>query len=44
MAGSLKIRQQIGEHSGSVHFVVTGRQRMGDLVVRHQYRFWRWRW
>jgi hypothetical protein len=44
MAGSLKIRQQIGEHGGDVHFLVTGRQRMGDLVVRHQYRFWRWRW
>jgi Domain of unknown function (DUF1707) len=44
MAGSLKIRQQIGEHGGNVHFVVSGRQRMGDLVVRHQYRFWGWRW
>jgi hypothetical protein len=44
MAGSLKIRHQIAEHGGSVHLVVTGRQRMGDLVVRHQYQFWHWRW
>lgn len=44
MAGSLKVRHQIGEHGGGAHFVVTGRQRMGDLVVRHQYQFWRWRW
>jgi len=44
MAGSVKVRHQIAEHGGGVHFVVTGRQRMGDLVVRHQYKFWRWRW
>lgn len=44
MAGSLKVRHQIEEHGGSAHFVVTGRQRMGDLVVRHHYQFWRWRW
>ncbi len=26
------------------HFVVRGKQRAGSLVVRHQRRFWRWRW
>ncbi|TMR10124.1 hypothetical protein ETD86_40780 [Nonomuraea turkmeniaca] len=26
------------------HFVVRGRQWAGRLVVRHQRRFWRWRW
>jgi hypothetical protein len=26
------------------HFVVSGKQTAGGLVVRHQRRFWRWRW
>jgi hypothetical protein len=26
------------------HFVIRGAQRAGSLVVRHQRRFWRWRW
>jgi hypothetical protein len=26
------------------HFVVRGKQRAGSLTVRHQRRFWRWRW
>ncbi|MEU4231882.1 DUF1707 domain-containing protein [Nonomuraea sp. NPDC026600] len=26
------------------HFVVRGKQRAGRLLVRHQHRFWRWRW
>ncbi|GAA4677165.1 DUF1707 SHOCT-like domain-containing protein [Phytohabitans rumicis] len=43
VAGSVKHRG-VPEAGGSPHFVVTGRQSMGSLVVRHQYRFWRWRW
>ena len=27
-----------------VHFVVRGKQSAGKLTVRHQRRFWRWRW
>jgi hypothetical protein len=26
------------------HFVIRGKQRAGGLTVRHQRRFWRWRW
>ncbi len=26
------------------HLVVTGAQRFGSLVIRRQYRLWRWRW
>ena len=28
----------------ALHFVVRGKQRAGSLTVRHQRRFWRWRW
>lgn len=44
VAGSVKVRGNLPESSGQPHFVVTGRQSMGSLVVRRQYRFWRWRW
>ncbi|HZN20679.1 MAG TPA: DUF1707 domain-containing protein [Micromonosporaceae bacterium] len=27
-----------------VHFVVRGKQKSSSLLVRHQRRFWRWRW
>ncbi|MPZ25374.1 MAG: DUF1707 domain-containing protein [Micromonosporaceae bacterium] len=32
------------EPVGTPHVVVTGKQRAGKLVVRHQRRFLRWRW
>lgn len=44
VASSVKVRKGVAAHGGGTHFVVTGRQRMGSLVVRRQYRFWRWRW
>lgn len=45
-AGSLVLRQIPPHEDGRprTHFVVTGSQRAGSLVIRRQYRFWRWRW
>lgn len=44
VASTVKVRGDLPEGGGQPHFVVTGRQSMGSLVVRRQYRFWRWRW
>ena len=45
-AGSAKVRRvpQVADPAGGPHFVVTGEQKAGGLVVRHQRRFLRWRW
>jgi hypothetical protein len=45
IAGSAKAKVPPSSPAGSGHhFVVSGSQRAGSLVVRYQRRFWRWRW
>jgi DUF1707 SHOCT-like domain len=46
LACSVKVRgvpTGFGSATGP-HFVVRGSQKAGNLVIRHQRRFWRWRW
>jgi hypothetical protein len=46
VASSTKVRKvpTSTEPAGEPHVVVTGKQRAGSLIVRHQRRFLRWRW
>lgn len=47
VASTAKVRRKVRsspEPVGTPHVVVTGKQRAGSLVVRHQRRFLRWRW
>jgi Domain of unknown function (DUF1707)/Cell wall-active antibiotics response 4TMS YvqF len=46
VAGSAKVRKVPTsiEPIGEPHVVVTGKQWAGSVTVRHQYRFFRWRW
>lgn len=45
VASSAKVRvPTIPVPGGGPHVVLTGKQRAGGLRVRHQRRFWRWRW
>jgi hypothetical protein len=46
IAGSARVRgvPTLPFAGPELHFVVRGKQRAGSLIVRHQRRFWRWRW
>lgn len=45
IAGNAKVKIPPNSLAGGGHhFVVSGSQRVGNLVVRYQRRFWRWRW
>lgn len=46
VASTAKVRRVPSSHEpvGTPHLVVTGKQRAGSLLVRHQRRFLRWRW
>lgn len=46
VAGSAKVRKvpSSTEPIGEPHVVVSGKQWAGTVTVRHQYRFWGWRW
>jgi Domain of unknown function (DUF1707) len=44
VASPAKMRRVSASPGLGTHFVVRGRQVAGRLVVRHQRRFWRWRW
>lgn len=45
-AGSIRMHgvEPLPRAGTGPHLVVTGTQRFGNLVVRRQHRFWRWRW
>ncbi len=46
IAGGLRVRGVPGQSDAAPgpHFVVSGQQKAGSLTIRHQRRFWRWRW
>jgi hypothetical protein len=45
-AGSARVKVPSTPEPGSTapHFVITGSATAGSLLVRYEYRFWRWRW
>lgn len=47
VASTIKVKKKVPtstEPVGRPHIVISGKQWAGTLVVRHQYRFLRWRW
>lgn len=44
IAGSLSVRKIPVEPGTGPHFVVTGSNKSGSVIIRRQRRFWRWRW
>ncbi|GIH22884.1 hypothetical protein Aph01nite_11940 [Acrocarpospora phusangensis] len=45
IAGSSRVSATMSAFPGAGHhFVIRGKQRAGNLVVRHRRRFWRWQW